>query len=577
MRIIVVIISIAFSFLWYGCAYYTFNNPNNDKFAFVVDSIYFPLPDSSFKDKHIKVGQFIKLDGEEYFVALLANYHSSPYGIYFYHVKDRRLTHVIKTTSFAKRNFMVNSFYMFSKDSILLLLGSYNNRPFIKDTFIVLVDYNGNLKKAYPNNYSYATKKQWGENTLSYMAYNFYKHGYPNIYNYKLFFTMYPAYRSSPLAGTDLFFEKKLPLFGYYDLLEDSIVMSPYWFPELKKGNYYPTSGLYFNTNITMNNKNNPVVSFHYSSSVYEWNIKTNTFLPYRLASSYVDSILPDIDTSSNQFSDSAACYWGFYYDKLTGVYVRDLRFPSFLYGRFKHMLVFADKSFNYLGEVPNTYEFINRKIIFAPDMSMAGWEPVPFNQSEYSDSFKLVKKIYNFHAIDTNRLRNMIASEKAKYKKRMNKSICDVFDGEPNVNYSKTKLKKYLKNLCNIGDSSYALFVLSSKGCPDCNHEVLRFLSINRLVIFKKTATYVLLVDEKNGIENFFTDYPFLKNNKHVFIDTLNIYKKVNPYKNRFMYNPRLILMRNNKIVCDSIYPPDEITDGLLTKYLNFWSLDHE
>ncbi len=576
MRVWIIIFSLFFIF-GYACSYHTENHSIKKKqFVSVTDSIYFPFSASSFKTKMLlKEGQFVEWNGEKFFIALFADNHLITDSICFYSVRNRKIVHTIDLKMLKNHNFLPVAFHVFSKDSILLLLSSYNDRSFGKDTFLVIIDYNGNIKKSYPNNFSFASVAQW-ENTASNVSYQFHDVSHPLIFNNKLFFINDPM--KIPSVGSDSFFVTKDPVFGYYDLKTDSIVLSPYWFPELKKGNYYPSGGIYSNISMTLNDKGNPVISFSYSSYVYEWDIKNNKLIPHRLSSNFIDSILPDKTPSSEQFSETEPCYFGIYYDMETGVYVRKLRFPKFVFGKLTKLWIFADKNFNYLGErLSDSYVFYRRTLICSSDTTMQGWECLPFKQSEYPDSFKLVKCVYNFSALDTSGIGKIIASEKNKYKMRINTSMCEIFGGEQNKYYTQKRLKKYLKNYCSITDTSYALFVLSSRGCPACNQEILNFFSINKNILFQHTNTYILFVDNSKSLKYFFSNYAFLKNNNHILSDTLNIYKEANPYKNEFMYNPRLILVRNGKIELDSIYSPNQITDGLLMRYLKFWSLDRE
>lgn len=111
-------------------------------------------------------------------------------------------------------------------------------------------------------------------------------------YDNKLFFTLY-YYNEDGINQN----YKQHPIVGYYDIIKDSLFLNyKIYFPYLKDGIFYPHKDylMRYCPFFTINDKDELIISFTYTSSFYVWNLKTNNIQTFHSAKSCLyDTIIP--------------------------------------------------------------------------------------------------------------------------------------------------------------------------------------------------------------------------------------------------------------------------------------------
>ncbi|NMC98356.1 MAG: hypothetical protein GYA62_01350 [Bacteroidales bacterium] len=385
------------------------------------------------------------------------------------------------------------------------------------------------------------------------------------IYNNKMFFSLY-YYQED---GKNIHYRKH-PIIGYYDLLKDSVALNDkLYFPYIKEGIYYPINDYYMRycPFFTINEKKDEIIiSFSYTSSYYVWNFKTNQVKLFNNAKSVLmDTIMPynrPINRNDPEFypySKTIGIFFGMSYLKGQDVYIRNLMLPENEYRQENNVLAFIDGEKRYLGEVnSDDLKIEKNKIYFQEwnnDSLVLAYNYIKNKLNVYLGRLKFIP-IKQIDYI------NKMKSKAKKSKEKEDYEVCRIMQNKQSI--EKKDILLYLKEMHNINDSTFSVIIINSQGCPGCNDYLLNnFLNINKSVFFniEKNPFYLLYVDKnesrteiKNNILSEFVNFE-----QKLKIDTTALYEKFNPSNS---FNPRLILVKDKKIITDSIFMPDDLVN---------------
>ncbi len=535
----------------------------------LYDSVYLPSVSNEYKEAY--KSQAVLFKNRETIINLTYKYGNFNNELYFIDVKTKQNVNTLSIENKLSFNFALDYFEYINEDSILLYYKNYEST----DSSIILVDYKSNIKKIYNMNSPYISNRNHNYRNDSTLDIDFW-FGMVKRFKNKIFFQLYLSYPYDGDYGTSKFVNKKYPIIAYLDIVKDTIIVNEnIWYPNLKEGCYYPDQSkkIYF----CFSGNGNPIIGFANTSTLLEWEVETGKIIKHQnFKSQLIDTILPEKEPYNVQYSNSEPYYSGIYYQKETDSYVRYINFPKGKYGNFKNIEIYADKNLNYTGESYNT-NYI-RDCIDGLNNSLSVWRfhhnTNSWHYTEYPDSIKLVKIKYEFGKLDIAKIKTAMETEKQKVLNKENEAFCKIMGNDYKFEgYTHELMINYAKNMFNIKDSStFSLFVINDGGCGSCNDFVLKFISTNKLAM-EEISTYLLFSGNtsnyyKSKIKEYnLGDYSKLR------LDTTIVYKKMHPF---FELNPRLVLVKNNKIVSDTIYMPQDL-NNIMLDYIDFYKLDTE
>ena len=528
------------------------------------DSLYFPIQDSIYNI--FAFGQVFKQADTAYFAAQFRNKnYKYENKITVYNINDTKTINEIYIEQ-QPINSSLRRFNFVTKDSIIIFNTTYE----MLDSCLSLIDFTGNVKKIYSVNNPFLTTYKHNfsnDSTLVSIQLNSI-----NFSNNKVFFTTTLFY--SRAFGTNEFIKNKYPLVGYFDLEKDTVILNHnIWFPNLKEGGYLENFAKDVKLNISENG--NPIISFSYTPDIIEWDINNNTTLTHSFTSQIVGEI-PFLKESTNQYIIEHYFYGTVRYIDSLEIYVRDVFFPKKIYGKLHMLEVFANNKFEYIGEFSNSKygNAINLK-----SNNGTAWETQYVGRhnwaySEYIDSLKLVKANYVFGKVNTDSLKSFMFAEKDSIVKQKQQKFCSIMGNDYKFeSYSNNLMINYTKKLFNIEDTnSFSLFVITDNGCHTCDDYILSFINMNNSVI-NATKACVLLAGSNTKYFNKLISENNLLSIDNLVIDTTGIYKDLHPFN---VYNTRLVLVKDNKIVSDTIYMPNDL-DKMVFNYINFYNFEME
>jgi len=444
----------------------------------------------------------------------------------------------IDVSKFIPQNSILEYFHYINKDSILLFLYHSSLKT---DSSILLVNDKAELKKVFPINYKkFPTTKEPFKRGLFQQAFVTSK---PITYfsDNKMFTTT--EFLESHKFNYDFVKNHKAPLIGYYDFDRDTIIMNnDIWFPSIKQGAIYSKYAIYHISHC-LSPKGNPIVGFRYTDKLFEWDLATDKVIEHSIKSQLLDSILP-LKYKGKTIAKQQISYSILKYDKKLKMYTRTISFPEDKYGDFKNIVVFADDNFNYLGETYNSdiwYCFEDE------------WFPILQNNKSKKISF--IKPHFTWGDLDSSIIR--LAQKQAITKRTEEKEqfLCSI-KGKIKKEYKKEIFAPFAENYLNIKDSTYLVIVVNEGGCHSCNEYILDVFKANRkafssypiyLLMIANTQDFISINKEKYNLNNW-DKIKTVDNNKYKMVELST------------SHNPRLILVKDKKIISDSIYNPSNL-----------------
>ncbi|MDR2835007.1 MAG: hypothetical protein LBV69_02220 [Bacteroidales bacterium] len=434
----------------------------------------------------------------------------------FYDIKTKNEYHSIPLLD--NRNII--NFNFINKDSIFVFYDiQYSDSTLSKlePLYLQLLNYAGESK---------IYDLDSGINTVFNIRYDV-----PNIIiNNNIFFPTQITKINNSVINNSL--ETPEPIFAYYDTKKDKFNFSKtIRFPKVEENVYYNT---HFNEiNCCLSERKLPVIHFFYSSLLYEWNYTNDEVIYHTIKSKIIDTIFP-LKSANTSPESLSAVYNRFYYDNNNKTYYSFLVLNKDLYGNYNNLLILADENFKYIGEILNPE--IGGFVKFYKNYLVS---------YQYSnDSIR----IYYDKLAKTNRpLQPYLDSVNDILTKQKNSRL---LNSEP---FNK-KINDLLKSKYPKLEKDYVLLTMyAGSGCPPCGDNIKMFINRNYEVLQKLPFYFIYsgISPEVIEIEN----YKGIMKIKTIK-DSLGIMKNIVLNENKYNeLNPRLTVIKNNKIEFDTIY----------------------
>ena len=468
--------------------------------------------------------QIVNIDGKDVIIKINGQHLS------FYELENGEKTHDIFIDSLS---YIWSCDYV-GKDSIFISCSTLERDIELESPQALrLIDWEGNVKKIYGYDIDQEELKnyKYDANKLVPPQDNFVFCNGSVIFNSTYYF-------SYDLLGTKESVENPLPLGIRMDTKENKYHVSKHRkFAYIKQGMYYPT---YHSIIVRKSANNLPLFRYPYSSSVFEWDFEQDNVIEHYFKSALVDSIMP-LQHPTERGYEISYDYGAVKYDEFNQVHVGIIYFNEQTYGANKHGLIFADKNFQYLGEM---YDYKHFPLISNKDMALSVRRK---NDSVLTISYlKLIKTNIDYDTyIDS--CKNILQAMKQNVENRKKA----LQDGCPSVNFVKSQME--------IKESSYKILTLYGEGCIGCDMVTLQTLYFNREVL-NKVPLYII-VSNTNPSE-YMQKYELTYYDK-VVIDSTCIMKNV--ANNSRLLNPRITIVEDGVITLDTIYQALDIEDKLL------------
>lgn len=439
------------------------------------------------------------------------------------------------------KNRKLNNFDYINKDSILLYYEKdyyINGSTTSDDNILQITDYYGNTKIC---DYLFTDDKVDKSEILPFSIN--YSERFTSVDN-KYFFLTH-SYDLNSLRQTEEQ-NQKFPVFCYYDLNSSEVKVSKsLGFPYTGNQIFYNSMFQKIHSCISANGL--PLIRFFYSTDVFEWDYKNDVVKKYQIKSQIFDTVYP-ISTVTSAPESLMAMYSGISYDPYNKKYYSDLFITDFYTAEINLITVICDKNFNYLGETAGLG--LSSMPIFTKDYIIDYWFEndsivLYYKGLRYTD--KALKPYIDSVKMELNK--NRIKREKLfdDFKKEYKNELISILD------YYKVR-----KN-----ESDYALLsVYERNGYHPSQKSIKNFISQNN-DIFADLPFFLILSGNQIDVKR----YESIENIKLVQ-DTLAIVEHLGfiEGKNK-MLRPRLTIVKDNKIVLDTIFDSYDTESDLLPK----------
>jgi hypothetical protein len=437
----------------------------------------------------------------------------------------------------------VMNFKYISNDSIFLHINNWNN-----DSCMMLVDAQGQIKRVYSFKnapvYSVENPQYTVDDPPANVSFNYledfpYKDG-------KIYLVFEP--------WNSLFNSKKknmnIPLAGYIDTKSNTFHEINIHYPDLSENDYYYSA----NAEIfcTFAHDGDILYGFKHSPTIIKYNPKTKVQKTIRLKSTIFDTIYPansekDIPKGFNMPYHE---YYHIKYDPYRKMYFRFINMPSD-FGKYKFSIMVADTNFHLIGEG------------FLPEQSGSLYFTKDYliNQHASYSGNTIDKIVFSEYKLSFRKGTNQELISAVKKLKISKKKTTD----KPLTHYVKTFGKTDSDNYC-------AIFMWVDETCPGVNDYIFQLFHANK-GFYDKADIYLFVIatDSKKLRKALDTKYLLSSDNtKNIKIDSVMTFAPYVNYEVNML--PRIIKVRNKKIVTDTIFSIDD--DGL-EKQLQFFLID--
>lgn len=541
IKIILLNIFIIIFLSFYSCD----NNYSTLQF-FLQDTLVLNLPDSNLQD--VYYCQEIN-NGDTTFLLLYFN--NTPY-LYLFNINSKEFKKKIPIYKYFRNDL---KYQYINKDSIWIFGSSSIN--YNSDSSLMVIDDNGTIKHIIKLNHpKFVNTKNYNlfDNNSGLTNESFDTCIFLSFFNLSDLISndnnIYFSCLYSKKVYNDIYNNKNnYPLYMAYNIKNNELTANyKLWFPETK--NLYPRG--YYHQTVDYSKSNDVLISFRYTPFIYK--VSSNGIAEkIKCKSNLFDNNLDEVNNTNELYSHLIYCKK---YNKYIRFFIPDRNIYSD-----KSIIITFDSNFNYIGETV----FGIKKFS-------------PFNINDHWFYFEIKnKKLYiirlSLKWIKTNlkKEKNILNQIKEEFIKKYQNEIC--YLNPNNKTTIKYNINDYLKKL-NIKDSTLCAIILHKDGCQTCNNEILEFIKMNQHALFKQKNLYVIYIAPneryKNGL-SFLTNN-FINTTSNCIVDT----SILSSYFYNNNYNPRLTLIRNNKIVSDAIYLPDNL-DSLFLHLINFYNFEAE
>ncbi len=435
-------------------------------------------------------------------------------------------------------NFHINEFYYVNQDSIWIF-GSYweSKNNIIHESILAVVNRNGLVKHVY----NLEDLKQCG--TLDHIV--FLRDKY-QLFNGNIAFSINNKYNKTKNNQKH---ESNVLLGILYTKTGKTKLYPNLTFLSLKSQNEF-SNVMDYEILLFQASVSKLIISFRYTASFYVFDLENDKINTKNL---YTTSI----DTSIQKY---------YTFHKINDTLLMRISSLSGLCG-FALFYTLCDTNFTYIGEgiYPDTWPY--------------PWSYQNNNDYNFSDhrfmNFRIIQGNAVLKKVNKEYIINKINKLKESASKKEIEDCKIIGKDKDDTLISDKVILNYLNNFLNISDSSYSILVLSSQGCHGCNKTILDILNLNRQIFFTKDKPFfLLLIDNQSNINTILKEYPLIRETKSkdfILRDTTKLYDKINKYDN---YNPRIISVKDKKLVKDINYSIDSanyfIKELFKTKGLN-------
>ncbi len=426
------------------------------------------------------------------------------------------------------------------------------------DSVLQMIDNESNIK----NYYSFKNTPVWcsenprySKDSVSYSTLLFVQ---PLPYSKNRIFMAFARYGYSYI-GDSSFFNPQLPIAGHFDTQQNKFCAhNKISLPFIKEGVFYPRTMERLLISISKNN--NPLYSFKYTPLFYEYDVEKEEIQSYYLKSKLIDTIMPTVEPCKKTSLPNLAQYRQFFYNKKNNQYYRILNLPETIYGKNKSAIIAADNNYNYIAEgiIPSGHS--SRKLLFSNEYTIL-WNA----EKTYANEGKLYFSVYKLNIINGD-----IEDQTIKMVENENLEKCNL---TKNKDENSGDITEYLQKVASIKDSNYAVTIVPvTQSCPSCVEQAMDMFAINKEAC--EESNIYLILSTINPVQ---TEARLKEKNifisDNVFIDGKEKYLNYHKFD---LFNPRLIIMKKNKITLDTIYMPDGMEEDYQLKILNFHNYMH-
>lgn len=429
----------------------------------------------------------------------------------------------------------LRSFYYLNPDTIFLFYSPHSNLYYNHDSSLVMINQKGKIKKAYSWKDApvWCTEKERTyEDSISYAFLYFQKLAYSHG---KI---MMPFIASSQkMFGDSLFITDKRANVGLFDTKADKFTpLQQVPYPALTGKFYYPYTMRQKLLCTTHNEEF--LISYQYTPEMYHYSQKTNKIDKVCLKSTVLDSILPFYEPEIPA-GYKVPEYFGIRYDKYRNNYIRYVAFQP-IYG--KGTFIVADTNFNFVAE---------------------GMHPKGTGTFVFSEKYILA---YNMQATSQAEGKIVFSAYELGYRNGTNQELIKKLKAENQKNQeNRNNLAKFYKNELYIEEKNYTVTTIVWQTlCHSTVDFVLRHYQANEKGYKNNNVYLVVATDNPEQVKAELTqDYSL---NPDSLSNILLVSSaKYLPYHTFSEMAPRISIVRNNKLVSDTIYvAPTQITEDM-------------
>jgi len=450
------------------------------------------------------------------------------------------------------------SFNYINKDSIFLYYNAVYNADYMHDSILQMIDNESNIK----NCYSFKNTPVWcsenprySKDSASYSSLLFVE---PLPYSMNKIFMAFSKYSYSYI-GDSSFFNPKLPIAGHFDTQQNKFsAHNKISLPFITEGVFYPRTMERLIISISKNN--NPLYSFKYTPFFYEYNVEKDEIQSYYLKSKLIDTIMPTAEPCKKTSLPSLAQYNQFFYNNNNNQYYRVLNLPETIYGKNKSAIIAADKNYNYIAEgiIPSGHS--SRNFLFKNENTIL-WNL----EKTFANKGKLYFSVYKLNITNGN-----IEYQAIKMVEKDSLEECNLIK---NKNKKSSNINEYIQKNSKIKDSSFAVTIVPvNYSCPSCVEQAIDMFYRNKEAC--EESNIYLILSTNNPVQ---TEARLKEKNifisDNVFIDGKEEYLNYHKFD---LFNPRLIIVKNNKITLDTMYMPDGMQKDYDLKIVDFYEYMH-
>ncbi len=465
----------------------------------------------------------------------------------FYDIDKGKKTHEIILDT----NKILNSFYYINKDSILILYKCFYPVSIEDESEnqMQLIDYNGKIKTKF--RFDVADTKWIDKIGLEKLL--------PLIefdvaIGNNAFFTTFSEQNGD--LGTKEFLDNPLPFLMRYNFKEQKFYVSDTnSFPNIKEGDYYPTSlnVKYFSESVN----GFPVIRYLYSSDIFEWDYKNDKLITHKLKSRLLDSVEPFAKPTRYHFNKLKNGFLHVHFDKYRKLYFLDNYYSDDFYynGTPMYSAIIANEKFEYLGEIyckSRPSSFTKNDMLSIISINECSAIEITY--------YELIKTDRDFESyIDSCKKDIKIRREKMiELKKPFEKKDSSV------LNFLKSKKEISIKDYT-------VLTIYPTSGCIGCNDFMYNLISEMKSDL-QYLPFYLIMSDDNIDYMNKELRKYDIRGMKNLYIDSLGTIKKNTVHDG--LFNPRLIVVRDNKVKLDTIYKSEDTGTSLRSAFLASFGL---